>query len=352
MEKKDDQDHDDHHTDLNQIGSPASTAPQQKGFPTLYRNNSFPGALAYSNYNSGIIINNNNNIGKNPSSNMTNFITHLTADGSESQIVDEDNDAGDDMSPSRTLKIKKHAPEIPPPSFGCRRTISAPTDENRNDVNVSINGFVQSQPSRQLQCEQQPTTTVQVQREPLKRKIIRRTLFAICIFFGQSFVSVALKRYGIIEKDMNQVMAEQFALPDATIFADFMPDIQALEMKVQETIESARLMTPGLNDTMYWLRLNNQLSQWQEQDGSTETGPTASVTITKTTIGRLRPGQKLAQKMKEEGGKRDTNLHPIVMIPGFVTSGLEVWQGKDCLENGFFRQVRRRMSYGYMSCNA
>lgn len=270
----------------------------------LRRNNSFPGALSATTTNV---------IGRtNPA--MTNFITHLTGDGSETRIVVED-------PSSETSPFPKFPPPpLPPSGSAWRRTISAP---NNNNAAANVNAAARP-----------PRPCPPVQRESLKRKIIRRTLFAICIFFGQVFVSVALKRYGIIEKDLNQVMTEKFA-PAA--LAEYMPDIHGIEMRIQETIESARLITPGFNDTLYWLRLNNQLSEIQQNDdGSstqtqTSTSTTTTTTTTTTTAGRLRPGQKLAKKGA-------VGQHPIVMIPGFVTSGLEVWKGKDCMENGFFRQ--------------
>ena len=45
---------------------------------------------------------------------------------------------------------------------------------------------------------------------------------------------------------------------------------------------------------------------------------------------RQRPGFQLAK----EGARAQ---YPVVMIPGFVTSGLEVWGGKECARN-YFRQ--------------
>ena len=53
--------------------------------------------------------------------------------------------------------------------------------------------------------------------------------------------------------------------------------------------------------------------------------------FTYATQERLRPGFQLA---KEKGAK---GQYPVVMIPGFVTSGLEVWQGKECAKK-YFRQ--------------
>ena len=279
-------------------------------FQPLHRNHSFPGALA--------CVTNSTTMASN------NFITHLTGDGSESRIIEDEIDDDDDDDD----KTSDHGgncvlpPKLPRPSPGIHcRTSSAPLFE-KDSQNYCGSGQAQ--------------LPVLVPRESLKRKVIRRTLFAICIFFGQSFLSAALKRYGIIEKDMNQVMAERFA-PAQQALAEYLPDIHGLEIKIQETIENARLMAPGFNDTMYWLRLNNQLLQLQkEEDGGTDTKKTAASTT--STTGRLRPGQRLARRMAEDEEQRQQlGLNPVVMIPGFVTSGLEVWKGKDCMESGFFR---------------
>jgi Lecithin:cholesterol acyltransferase len=42
----------------------------------------------------------------------------------------------------------------------------------------------------------------------------------------------------------------------------------------------------------------------------------------------------VGQRMAEEGYKAK---HPVFMVPGFVTSGLELWSGEECAE-GFFRR--------------
>ena len=67
----------------------------------------------------------------------------------------------------------------------------------------------------------------------------------------------------------------------------------------------------GLNDS--WFRFNQTL-------------PKSYITQE-----RLRPGFQLG---KEKGVK---GKYPVVMVPGFVTSGLEVWQGKECAKK-YFRQ--------------
>ena len=68
-----------------------------------------------------------------------------------------------------------------------------------------------------------------------------------------------------------------------------------------------------LNETLFWSRFNHSISS-----------------RTHLTQERSRPGFQMAL----EGAR---GKYPIVMIPGFVTSGLEVWEGKDCGKK-YFRQ--------------
>ena len=45
--------------------------------------------------------------------------------------------------------------------------------------------------------------------------------------------------------------------------------------------------------------------------------------------------QRIGYKLAQEGA---SVKYPVVMIPGFVTSGLELWAGKPCARNKYFRQ--------------
>ena len=78
------------------------------------------------------------------------------------------------------------------------------------------------------------------------------------------------------------------------------------------TIEMARFMAPKINDT---------LSKTKSRMGMI------------TTQEKLRPGFQHAQKY---GAK---SKYPVVMVPGFVTSGLEVWKGKSCMKNVFRERI-------------
>jgi hypothetical protein len=162
-----------------------------------------------------------------------------------------------------------------------------------------------------------PAPAEALRPESLTRKVVRRTLFAIVILVGQVAVSITLKRYGWIERDLNEIFSERFVVP--VISGRVMPELQLrlelLDAKMKESIEKARFLAPNFNETLYWLRLN--------QTHGMESA---------TTQDRLRPGYQLARNHPGVRGK-----YPVVMIPGFVTSGLEVWKGKDCMEK-FFRE--------------
>jgi hypothetical protein len=134
------------------------------------------------------------------------------------------------------------------------------------------------------------------------RKTRNLIAFAIIVVLGQVIIAVSLKRLGWIEKDINEMISEKL-----------MPQIQQLEQSFAWS---------QFNDSLYWLRYNQSMSMGY------------------TTQELARPGYQLAEK-----GARVN--YPIVMIPGFVTSGLEVWRGKECAKK-FFRQrmVSKQRSRG------
>ena len=111
-------------------------------------------------------------------------------------------------------------------------------------------------------------------------------IFAFVVFFGQILISVTLKRYGWIEKDFNEIVAEHVV-----------PTIQEHAEQLVET--GSKIIQEQLlfNESTYWLNLDQALGQRTQE--------------------RHRPGLHLKQKGAEK-------LHPVIMIPGFVTSGLEV----------------------------
>ena len=117
--------------------------------------------------------------------------------------------------------------------------------------------------------------------------------FAVLVWLGQVVIAVSLKKMGWIEKDLNEIVAER-VIPE-----------------LQYHLENSINAWSPFNESL-WLRLNETMSVGQRMQE------------------RQRPGFQLAK----EGAKGN---YPVIMIPGFVTSGLEVWQGKECARN-YFRQ--------------
>lgn len=133
---------------------------------------------------------------------------------------------------------------------------------------------------------------------PCLRKTTKYVLFAMAVFLGQIAVSVTLKRYGLIEKDFNEIVAERVV-----------PHLQS-------GFEQTGFRMPQFNESLYWIQSFNQ----------------SLPSINSVTQTRIRPGFQLAQK-----GAKVT--YPVVMVPGFVTSALEVWQGKECAKQLFRQRV-------------
>jgi phospholipid:diacylglycerol acyltransferase len=124
-------------------------------------------------------------------------------------------------------------------------------------------------------------------------------LFSVIVWLAQVVISVALKKYGWIEQDLNEIVASR-VLPE-------------LQHHLEHSFDSFTSTWSPFNESAYnWLRLNENIS------------------IGHITQERKRPGFQLAK----EGAH---GSHPVIMIPGFVTSGLEVWEAKDCAKR-YFRQ--------------
>ncbi|KAG7363348.1 lecithin:cholesterol acyltransferase [Nitzschia inconspicua] len=250
----------------------------------LQRSNSFPGSLP-------LMI----------EEKRAAIITHRAADNGASGIV---------VSPLPTAttlalekKIGKHDGSIS-------------SDENEN---ASEND---SDKHNNQQHETQQPHLQQYKPESTRRKVIRRTLFGIAVLFGNTVLSAYLKRYGIISKDLHEVLSERLAPVAEQVMPELQQRLELLELRMKDTLESARLMAPGFNETLYWLRLN-------------ETADEASA----RTQAKLRPGYQLAEKTEVQA------KYPVVMVPGFVTSGLEVWKGKACMDKLF----RERLWGGFSS---
>jgi len=133
------------------------------------------------------------------------------------------------------------------------------------------------------------------------------------VLLGQITISVTLKRNGIISKDLHDIVSERLLSPVAErVIPELQHRLELFESRMLDTIEMAKLMAPNFNETLFWRDVN------------------ASEHMV-TTQEKLRPGFQHAQK---HGAN---SKHPVVMVPGFVTSGLEVWKGKSCMKN-FFRE--------------
>ena len=129
-----------------------------------------------------------------------------------------------------------------------------------------------------------------------RAKMIRRALALLglgLIVLGQITVSVALKKNGIIEKDLHDIVSERLSPVAELVIPELQHQLELFETRMLDTIERAKF----------------------------------------TTQEKLRPGFQLAQKHGAKG------KYPVVMVPGFVTSGLEVWKGKSCMENVFRERV-------------
>lgn len=118
---------------------------------------------------------------------------------------------------------------------------------------------------------------------PSRKRSLLLPLAIICIV-GQWIISVSLRK-GIVKDHL-------------------MPQLQ-------QQIDNG-LKWSQFNESLLWQRFNQ------------------SMAASDVTQENSRPGFRMAK----EGAQ---GKHPVVMIPGFVTSGLEVWQGTDCAKK-YFRQ--------------
>lgn len=139
-----------------------------------------------------------------------------------------------------------------------------------------------------LDVEEYPPTTC-------CKKTRNLIAFATVVWLFQVILAVSLKKYGYIEQDLNELVAERI-LP-----------------QLHKHLEQSMTTWSTFNETSSWYyRLNSSISMGYLMQE------------------RQRPGFQLAK----EGAR---GQYPVVMIPGFVTSGLEVWGGKECARN-YFRQ--------------
>ena len=149
----------------------------------------------------------------------------------------------------------------------------------------------------------------------------RWTVFAIVVLLSGGF---------IIYEDLHTPL-----VITGRVIPEIQHRLELFEARMLEGVEMAKLMAPNFNETLYWTRLSNIYDN-HDNNGNAK----SSNARTATTQEKLRPGFQLAQKYSGSKGK-----YPVVMVPGFVTSGLEVWKGKSCMKH-FFRE---RIWGGYTS---
>lgn len=123
----------------------------------------------------------------------------------------------------------------------------------------------------------------QKRRRRSRRSGLRYVGYVVVLWLAEFLLMVVLKNIGVIEPEfrLNEAVRQNF------------PQLELLEQEVR--------------------------SRWNE-----------SSALSYITQEKKRPGFHLAQ----QGA---TAHYPVVMVPGFVTSGLEVWGGKPCARK-FFRQ--------------
>ena len=161
-------------------------------------------------------------------------------------------------------------------------------------------------------------------RSRFEAKFMRLTLILLglgTMLLGQITVSVLLKQNGIISKDLHDIVSERLSPVAERVIPEIQHRLEFLESRMLETIELAKFMAPNINETLYGRGINKRASK------------TKGMARMATTQENQRPG---LQHAKKHGLK---SKYPVVMVPGFVTSGLEVWKGKSCMKNVFRERV-------------
>lgn len=137
-------------------------------------------------------------------------------------------------------------------------------------------------------------------------------LSLVLVLVLQITVSVSLKKNGIISKDLHDLVSERLSPVAERVMPELQQRLELFESRMLDAVEMAKFMAPNFNETL---------------------SKTKGMERTVTTQEKLRPGFQLAQKHGTE------SKYPVVMVPGFITSGLEVWKGKSCMENVFRERV-------------
>jgi len=243
------------------------------------------------------------------------MITHSTGDvtASSKNGDDEQTRSGDDgdsdlnssmkgILRSSSFRQQQEQPNSVVPRAQPKRSTSERILQTRHEslgAKPVINGVDEDDDEDRTSCR------------AVSRQII---IFAVSVWFGQILIAVLLKKFGIIQHNLNDIVVQRV--------------VPTLQQQLEQNEWMAPLFTVNENVTQ-WL---SSLSSSNESAASYYWNRLTNDTLS---VGHLmkereRPGFQLAKQ-----GARGS--HPLVMIPGFVTSGLEVWEGKECARK-YFRQ--------------
>lgn len=92
---------------------------------------------------------------------------------------------------------------------------------------------------------------------------------------------------------------------------------------IQDFVE--RRLLPSMNETY------NTLMEKYEEEASKKSGGNNTDAI-------LRPGERFVKQARAEG-RKVVPKHPILFVPGFITGGLQLWSGEECLKHRFRESI-------------
>eukprot|EP00980_Cylindrotheca_fusiformis_P011277 scaffold2597_cov116-Cylindrotheca_fusiformis.AAC.5 len=153
-------------------------------------------------------------------------------------------------------------------------------DEPSSSQKITLEGKTVSS-DRDDMTDDDSTTSLESVAPRSKKRGLLFPLAVICIL-GQWIISISLKT--------------------ETVADHLLPQLQ-------QQLDNG-LKWSQFNESLFWIRFNQSLVN------------------SDLTQERSRPGFQMAK----QGAK---GKYPVIMIPGFVTSGLEVWKGRDCAKKYF-----------------
>lgn len=155
---------------------------------------------------------------------------------------------------------------------------------------------------------QQPTTKSTGQSTKFLKQILTFIGFFVCFFLGVHFGGGAfLRSQGYGHGGRVGQEGTNVGYSDA----------------IQDFIE--RRLLPSMNETY------NTLMEKYEEEASKKGGGNDTDAI-------LRPGERFAKQAKSKGRKVGPK-HPILFVPGFITGGLQLWSGEECLKHRFRESI-------------